>query len=374
MTTTFQCGMLMSLLTCLVMLFLTQASFYLFFRTWRFCASATYSDIWRITWGPRFAWVPTVFLLCAYLTVCQTGVWELRVYSQGILAPFHVSDIWQNRWLWSYVGYLPCLIPCFVFPRLSSFAWISWLALVTIVVTLVALLVQLFRTRFVGGHYAFAADVPLVSATFRNIVESMSSFNVAFFAFPFVFDIGLEMERPTKSRILRVTWFANVITCVFVFCVPAVGYLLFSNVEPEDNIFLYLDALAPEVLVGKIAVLIQSMASTAFFTYYISRVLVLSFCGSYKHSAVTYGCAGIVTAAVSVMIDSAAGALSGSLSTIGSACFSLLAFVLPSAFYLSQHRFQNVTWGIIAVIVCLVGGGLMVISLVFTLGDMIQSE
>jgi hypothetical protein len=372
--TSFQCGMILSALTCLVMLLLTQASFYLFFRTWQFCANATYSDIWRITWGPTFSWVPTVFIVLAYLTVCETGVRELRAYSKGILAPLGVSGIWLNRWLWSYVGYLPCLIPCFLFPRLSSFAWISWLAFFVTAVALVALLVHLFRTRFVDGQYAFAADVPLVEVTFRNIIESMSGFNIAFFAYPFVFDIGLEMQRPTKNRILRLTWFANILTCLFVYGVPAVGYLLFSSVEPEDNIFLYLDAAAPEVLVGKIAVMIQSMTSTAFFTYYIARVVVLELCGTYKHSAVTYGCVGIVAVAVSVMINCAGAAASTSFYAIGGVCFSLLAFVLPPLFYLSQHKFRNVEWGIIAVVVCLIGGGLMMISLVLTIRDMMGLE
>jgi hypothetical protein len=366
--------MVLSALTCLAMLLLTQASFYLFLRTWRFCANAAYSDIWRITWGRRFSWLPTVFIVLAYLTVCETGVWELRAYSAGILAPLGVSDIWMNRWLWSYAGYLPCLIPCFIFPRLSSFAWISWLALLTMAVALAALLVHLFRTRFVDGQYAFTADIPLVEVTFANIIESMSGFNIAFFAYPFVFDIGLEMERPTKTRIYKLTWFANVVTGLFAYCVPAVGYLLFSSVEPEDNIFLYLDAAAPEVLVGKIAVMIQSMTSTAYFTYYIARVVVVAFCGTYKHSAPMYGCAGIVAAAVSVMIDSVGGETSGSFYTIGGVCFSLLAFVMPPVFYLSQHKFQNVAWGVLAVVVCLVGGSLMIMSLVLTLRDMMGSE
>jgi hypothetical protein len=44
--------------------------------------------------------------------------------------------------------------------------------------------------------------------------------------------------------------------------------------EPEENIFHYLNPTAPEVIAGKLAVIIGALVSTAIYLFFLSRRIV----------------------------------------------------------------------------------------------------
>jgi hypothetical protein len=67
-------------------------------------------------------------------------------------------------------------------------------------------------------------------------------------------------------RRLSGTYLSNAICAVITFVVALVGALSGTDWPANDLILLYFDPHAPEVTIGKFAVLIASLMSSVFFT------------------------------------------------------------------------------------------------------------
>jgi hypothetical protein len=164
------------------------------------------------------------------------------------------------------------------------------------------------------------------------------------------------MVNPTRDRVVKVAWVANIVSAVVSYFVPFVGYLFLREVESEDYIFDYLDQSAPEVLVGWLAFFVLSMSSTAYWTWFISQNVVKAIAGrmlvTHRIPMLTTGIAIVfMSMGVSMMDDT----WSLTLYAIGGFAFNILAFILPAVCYLVQSVFISVKRGAVAVLVLVFG-------------------
>jgi hypothetical protein len=132
-------------------------------------------------------------------------------------------------------------------------------------------------------------------------------------------------------------------------------------------IFLYFDPLAPEVVLGKLAVLIVSVMSTTLFTWELSRRISNRFVPGSEDNryAVALAAAGIICSYIALnMLGDAAKYV---ISTLGQVGYSLLAFVLPPVYYLIQFKSSSLRWLFASILVLatgLAGTTLSIIELV----------
>jgi hypothetical protein len=190
-------------------------------------------------------------------------------------------------------------------------------------------------------------------------------YNTAFFAHSFVALIAQEMDRPTRQQTMRLTWVSFSAIAVISYLVPLVGYLLFSGVEHLENIFYHLNPDNPEVLVGRIAVLVISLVSTAFYGYHMAGIVAGMIIPGTGTHGVSGFCANVALGFVAIWLNSMEQKWTNFMYDLGSVAFTLLAFVLPPVFYLRQFQFRYVTWGVVAVIVLALGLMMLVLGIVW---------
>jgi hypothetical protein len=357
--------MIISFVACVFMLFLTQASFSIFTRVWSFGDAYSYEDVWRILFRGRLVVVPRVLLIIAYMSCTLYGFWEISDYVPNILTSIwpDAPDILLSPWLLQYVLAVPLCLPSLFVPNIGRFAWTAWLSVFAYTIALGCLIWHLFHRMWSDGHLLFG-EVEWVKWDLSADYRILTDFNVAFFAHPFVPIIAREMAGPSRQRTMSMTWVAFLLTAVFVFSVPCVGFLLGSDVEYMENVFYYLNPTDAEVVLGKVAVLIISLCSTAFFQYYIAGIV-----GKMIHPSVaSFGWAAfwgsvILTLPV-ICLNFMQYQWSSLVYDLGSMCFSVLGFILPPVYFLVQFRFGYVKWSLLASAVLLLGVITLVVSTV----------
>jgi hypothetical protein len=364
---TFASGILIPLIACVFMLFFTQASFYIFTRTWTFGHAYNYEDVWTFTFGPKFNWIPKTGLVLAYLSCLVSGYWEITVYIPDLLLSIwpDAPELFLNKWFLVYVSAFLLSIPCLCVSRMGSFGWASWLSFLSYFVALACLIVHFFRIQWDDG-FVSASRVVLLDWNFDYLYQAVSDYNVAFFAHSFVAEIAQEMNRPSRQRCMAMTWGAFSIVAVANYAVPFVGYLLFSGVLYQDNVLARLSPKDPEIRIAKIAVIVISLVSTVFFEYHISRAvagMIVPQAGQ-SGGARLLSCLGLTFPSICIVIIGDA-ACDRSYE-IAALAFTLLGFVLPPVYYLVQFRFRFVKWGLISVSVLVIGVVFLIFSLVQT--------
>jgi hypothetical protein len=274
-----------------------------------------------------------------------------------------MPNLLRSQWFLQYIFVIPLCLPSLFVSNITRFGWTAWLSIVAYTIALACLIWNLFHRMWDGGYTASSRIVWVkwdLSADYRILTD----FNTAFFAHPFVPIIAKEMVNPSRPRTMSMTWVAFLVTAIFVFGVPFVGYLLFSNVDFQENIFFYLNPNDVEVVMGKVAALIISICSTAFFQYHIAGIvgkIILPSVPSVGFSAFMAS----IAMTLPVMCINIMGRKWGLfLYDLGSICFAVLGFVLPPVYFLVQFRFGYVKWGLLASGVLILGLIMFMVSIV----------
>jgi hypothetical protein len=373
MITSYDCGFIIALVAMLLMLALTQASHHVFVRTWSFGEAYSYQEIWKVTFGKKGGWVPALCIVIAYLICNVTGYWEIQSF-----VTYFVETVWPdapeiltNRWLLQYGFLIVFVVPCIVVERISSYGWAAWLGFLATVVAVCCLAIYTFRTQFEGGVYLAADQIPLTYWDFSMDYNVLSSFNIAFFAHPMVAPVAREMERPTRSRVLAATWVANVLCGICVFLIPTFGYMSMAPIEDGENVFHYLDPVAPEAIVGAGAVIVNMICSNALFTFFMAKSVAGQILPGAENQGVPVAVAAFATSALALCVNSLGDTLLDWFYGVGSVAFSVLGFVLPPIYFFAQYRLKSVAWAVTSGIILFVGGGMMLISLVIAIQDVL---
>lgn len=367
------CGIFVALFCCLFMFMLTQASFYVFTRTWSFGLAYSYEEIWLLVVGRSGAWIPKLCLLVAYISCTLYGFWEITYYIPNILLSIwpNTPEILLNPWFLQYIFLIPLALPSLVWSRVGNFGWAAWLSLLAYVVSLVSMVVHFFRTQWSEG-FVSAADVVYVRWDFDADFQMLTDYNTAFFAHSFVAVIAQEMDRPTRQRTMGMTWISFTVTAILCYLVPLVGYLLFSDVEYLDNVLYYLNPENPEVIVAKIAVLVISLVSTAFFGYHMAGIvseMLLPGTGAYGFSAFS---GNIVLGLIAIWMNSLEDKFENLFYDLGTVAFAVLGFVLPPLTYLWQFQYRYLSWGLVATFVLVLGLAILITSIVWIVAGMLE--
>jgi hypothetical protein len=85
MVHSFNAGVIMCALICVVVFLLTQVSIYIFMLSWAFEEAYSYDEVWQFVFGSTFPVVPVVCILFGYLMCTVNGFWELNNCFPGII-------------------------------------------------------------------------------------------------------------------------------------------------------------------------------------------------------------------------------------------------------------------------------------------------
>jgi amino acid permease len=236
---------------------------------------------------------------------------------------------------------------------------------------LICLIIHFFRIQWDGGFIA-SSQVVLFNWDFDLDFLVLSNFNAAFYAHPMLAPIANLLVNPTRTRILAFTWVANIATMVLIFGIPCVGYLLFSEPDDEENIFHYLDPFAPEVIVGKCAVIVGMLVSTSIYTFFQAKSLVHEIFPRAENDGIPVWVAGLATSLLTIGINLMGDVWISMVYALAAVACSLIAFVLPPVYFFVQYRLESKKWAIAAGFVFVIGGAIMIISLVVAILDMIE--
>jgi hypothetical protein len=372
MITTFDSGMLVSLGAVMLMFFLTQASHHVMVRTWSFGTAYSYQEVWVLSFGDHGVWFPAFCLGLAYLVCMVTGLWEADSFVTDA-----VLSLWPdaptefiNSWFLQYFFLVIFTIPLCFTTKISWFVPAAWIGFFATITAVSCLGIQAFRAQ-AGG--AITPEIPLAVWDFALDFSSLSAFNVAFFAHSMVIESAREMENATRKRILSATYIANILCGICVYLIPAFGYLTFAEVEDGENVFHYLDPAAPEVIVGKFAVLVNMCCSDMVFQFFLAKTIAGFITRNAENSHVALTIAGLIAGMVAIWVNFFDELATTIFFGIGLNAFSILAFVLPPVYFFAQYGLQSPRWALIAAVVLIIGGGMMVISFAILVMDLIAA-
>jgi hypothetical protein len=357
----FHSGILSSAVVCVVVFVLSQASFHVFVRTWSFGHAYTYHNIWAQTLNDSTGWIPDLIVIFSYMTICALGAWEIQRYTSDIIAVLWPSapDLLFSPWFLEYLLSVFVVVPCFLAATISQLRSLSIVGCAALLVAMVCLFVHFFRER-----WDIREELPVVTGSFDKWLDSFQSFNSAFFAHPFVAAIVRDMDRPTRTRTVGVTYLSNVICAIVTFMVALIGAMSGTDCPANDMIFIFLNPQAPEVTIGKFAVLIVSLMSSAFFTWHLARIIANLVVKGGEFSTFT-----VVMSGTGVMCAYTAINMLGELPryiifALGNIGFSVLAFVLPPLFYLVQFKTASIPWMLVSIGVFAAGIVLCALSII----------
>jgi hypothetical protein len=139
-----------------------------------------------------------------------------------------------------------------------------------------------------------------------------------------------------------------------------------QEVEDGENVFHYLDPTAAEVIIGKVAVLVNMVCSTIVFTYLLGKSVAGIIFPRAGDEMACVGIAGTVVSAVAIAMNSISDVAFELFYGIGDVAFSIVGFVLPAVYFFAQMGVGHVRWTIVAFVVLGIGSAMMVISFVVT--------
>jgi hypothetical protein len=371
---TFKTGVIQALLIGLLIMGFTESSLFIFSRTWQYGRAYTYSDVWDVTFGPRFAWIPTLLLLLLYLSynsVCAQEIVSLPRLFLTELWP-QAPEIVRGQWFLQFAIGTILVLPFSMarrFVDLWPLAYVSTFALLTGLACLGIHLVRQIEDR------GFDPDgtMTLFSGNFMDLLTCAKTFNVVFFIHPFLSFIFKDLDSASIARCMRCARCANILCLVLTYGGGLLTYFMFLGDLPTDeNSFVFMDPKYPEIVIGHICSYIASVATLAYFCAYMARLLTFVLIGYDTDSLICNFIGVVVHFTCALMMTFAGSDGLKIIAAIGDCCSCILAFILPPVYFLVQYKFVQVGRAGLAGLVLIVGlvlGGLLLYLSMVNLGD-----
>ena len=364
----FAAGVIESLLACMFMFLLTQLSFHILLKTWVFGQAYTYSQIWVYTFGRRGRWFPVLMIIITYVVFVIFHTYELYFYMAEFLKSVwtDVPAILQNSWFLIYVTTFLTAIPCLFVKGLVGFTEASWVSLFCIVVGILCAIVRLIRQVH---QFGFDPNRELVyfNGNVEQLFDCLAKFNTAFFSHPFVSFILKDLKNPTMRRCVGVTWWTNFISAILHYVMGLVGYLLFiPDLNGDDNIFYFMTTpREPEVIIGKIACYIVSILSNAYYVHFLAWQVSSIILVDTERRISANLLSGLVVITFAIAMNMVSDVAIVIADYIGNITFMVLAYVLPTAYYLVQFKFTNAKWALASIFLTLAGVGMSLVIMYY---------
>ena len=361
----FYSGSIVSFIYGVLIVLITELSFYLFIKSWIYGRAYSYEKIWTELFGPSFTWIIYLLIIVTYLSFTIWQQYELYVYFSETLISIwdSVPYLLTNQWFVTYILTFLIVAPSLLVKKLSSFLPIAFLSNFCHIIGLICLIVYFSRHE----HEDPVDTIMPTSDPATNFI-SISLFHSSVFFHPTMSLLVQDMEYPTQSRIMSLTWFTSITSFIFHFLGGFFSYLV-SPENDGDVIFYYLDPLATEVIIGKIATYIISITSQMFYTYYLSRVVTEFILPNSSHDKTSTFVSGITVILLSISLNFIDEIVTVVFDLIASIAMIILVFLLPAIYYLKQYKFSSIPWGILSIILLVIGLSVGICTVVYGSSD-----
>lgn len=410
----FKCGIIESLLVIIAVMVLIQLSIHLFTRCWFYGTSYNYPDIWTSVFGSKtFKFIPVVLNIISYLTYTTWFNFEIHECAKSFLLTVwpQCPSFLTNKWLLLYFFNIVTTFPCFFITNFSTFTPIAYVGGAAMIVSFVCMIVLLIRAindmgfqitvnkygTIDEGKYGlpYLPFTTLFSKDPSALFGCIGTVMTAFYTHPFLENIFRNMRNPTVYRCLSSVWITSFISVIFFYGIGILSYFvvqlhfresytcldklindkylpsnpyfknrpysifqitkyMISDIDNE-NIFFDFTKNHVEAIIGQIASYIVTLTSNMIYTYFMATQLSSLVIERRKDDVPPLVISGVVIILFSIGINFINDTASFVLDFISQIAFLILVFVLPSLFYLKLFRFTKPFWGVISIILLVIG-------------------
>lgn len=373
----FKCGYFWNIILLLVFAGFTEFSFFILIESWIYGRAYAYNEIWRELFGPHSpSWIMLVIVIINYLTLIIWAQNELFSYVSWTIELLWTDypSILTNKWFLTYVLSAVLILPTFFVKKLSNFSTLSIISNCFTLVALVCLIFYFFH-YLINEEISFKAtteekELKMFNSDIFNIFHTIQTLNLAIFCHPALSVLVPDLENPTRSRLMKLTWITSIISLAVHFFGAFFCYLI--NPENEDNIFYEMEVfnedetkiIYPEVIIGQIAVYIVSVCSNIVFVHFTSHKIIEVILPKGSRSLVSHFFCGLTVTLFSSAMNFIGDLVIEIADLIGAITCVLLTYVFPSVFYFKQYKFSRKITGILSVILIIFGIALAITMLV----------
>ena len=227
-------------------------------------------------------------------------------------------------------------------------------ALTLLLISLLCEAVLMFKTIKVDS-FDPQKQIRYWSTDFRMMNALFDTFNTVYFSHPFVALISDDLYKATRSKITKMTWIISICSFLLLLSGGFFGYFTFFDSSIDDNIlFGYSNTKDPFLIIAKICCLLKTALANNMFVF-IATVSVLGIFTQYNEKLTILRIfVGIVIWTLVMFINYSGTGLMKLVDLLGGYSFMLLAYFLPSIFFLSMYKFKYPGWSILCIGVLLV--------------------
>uniref|UniRef100_A0A8C5E4L8 Amino acid transporter transmembrane domain-containing protein n=1 Tax=Gouania willdenowi TaxID=441366 RepID=A0A8C5E4L8_GOUWI len=268
--------------------------------------------------------IQNIGAMASYLFILKS---ELPAAISSLLSPETGGHAWyENGRLLLIIVTLCVVLPLSLLPRIGFLGYTSSLAFFFMLYFAVVIVVK---------KWSIPCPLP------QNVSSFQSAFAIPTMAFSFlchtaILPIYCELDRPTKTRMQKVS---NISICVsfLVYLISALfGYLTFYG-HVDSELLLSYDTYLPRdimVMTVRLAILLSVLLTVPLIHFPARKSLVLLLCGGqafswFIHITATLSILGVVLLMAIFVPD-----ISNVFGVVGSTTSSCLLFIFPGIFYL----------------------------------------
>lgn len=349
---TFTTGIVTALLLCLLALILTQLSFHIFLKSWKFDSENSFVSIWAEVFGPSTSFIPRFIMLVALVSMASVCTSDFQYHFEDFVNTWDVdgTSIFSYKPLRVYLLTFLSVFPFLFFDRFKSFDVMSTIANCALIYGLVVELYVLIKSIKADG-FDPNGEICYFNMSLDKAVSCFDLFNIVFFLHPMASMVAPEIKKASRNTIISITWKTTILSAIINMAGGYLGYLTYFGNDEDDNILLFYDNQDPVVISGKAACLIAILLTNGIYTYIVAEILSGFFYDYKKDNTLVRVFSGLVVWLFDVAINYDGFMLCELINNIGSFCFIVLAFILPSVFYLIEYGFRDVKWGVISIVV-----------------------
>lgn len=405
----FKCGVLETLLIILFIMVLAQLSIHVYTRCWFYGIAYDYQQIWMFVFKTKMFNIFPVFLnILAYLTYsCRFG---LEISKNGSA---FFNGIWpscpsflKNKYFLLYVVNFFTTFPSLFAKNIISLAWVAYIgncAKLVVIICLIIMMVRCMREMgfnvvvnafgTIDAKLPFLPYISLFSKDPSAFFGCVSTIMIAFFMHPMLNVIFSQMKNPTVFRCMKSTWLASsIFICVF-YGIGIVAYFLVQTHlqdayetekifnETNDisvyferpfnlfyimnqfqitkftnrNVFFNYRSSRIEAIIGQLSCYVVTVTSNIIYTYFIATQVSSIIIDRDEISQTSIIFSGVVVILFAIGVNNVDGRIIDVLDTISLISLIVLEFFLPSFCYLQLYRFTQPSWGVICIIILVIG-------------------
>lgn len=374
----FRSGYVTCIIFAVLIFLLTELSFFTFVQSWIYGRAYSFNSIWAEVFGKKSCpWIMLVLVLLIYFSYVIWYQYEFYDYLAIFITQFwpEAPSIITNQYFLNYLVSGVIIIPTLFVKKLTNFYIMSYVSNFCLILGLICLIAHYIHyIQYEGISFKATveeSDLQTFPSSIYTAVETIGTINSALFFFPILPIAIADLDRPTRSRTMSLTWTVSALSVIIHFLGGFFAYLL--NPESEgDNIFFELspynedrsEIIYPEIIIGQVATYLTSIFTTIFYTYYISRLLAELIFPQSTKSTVSVVFSGITLSLLAIGLNFLDEAVTSVADLIAGVLSCFLSYAVPPFLYFCQYRFSNKLLGISSLLLLIVGVIISILVLV----------